>query len=86
MTKIHKFVPRSSASANRARRNIIRELSSGEFDQILFAARKVGTLEWVFVTDADIAEWFYGCELLKAEAQAELLVQHLNRIEEENGA
>lgn len=83
MRKIRQIKQRAQTS-NRARRTVVRELCSGTFDQIVFAARRIGTLEWVTCVDADDAETFYACELIKAGPRAEILAEHLNRVEEED--
>ena len=74
-----------AAYAKSAAREIVRELSAGTFDNILFAAREAKTGEWVTITHARDDFVFYGCEILRAKAQAKILVNHLNRIEGGDG-
>jgi len=71
-------------TANKAKRDIIQELSAGPHDEVVFAARR-SSGQWVTRYDTTDANLLWACELLSAEARARLLIEHLNRIEGGDG-
>ena len=73
-------------TVNGTQRDIVRDFCSNKYSQIVCAARRADTGLWEINNNAQHDQVFYACELILGSTRAEILVEHLDRMEEENGA